>query len=169
MMDKEILRGEAAHYRALADQLLENFGEVDDETLKDTLQGLSNLPDMIEEIVRSSLDDDAFIVGLKTRLDDMAARLSRFKARLERKRELATWAMGSAGIPRIDVADFSVSLRQGQVKLVVNDEKILPAAYLIAQPPKVDRGLLLNALKQGAVVEGAVLATGDPHIAVRTK
>jgi hypothetical protein len=169
MMDKEVLRSEAAHYRLLTDQLKQDFGDLDDETLKDTLEGLSDLPDLIEEIVRSSLEDDALITGLKTRLDDMNARLSRLKARLERKRELATWAMGSAGIPRLDVADFSAFLRQGSVKLVVSDEKQLPLAYLIPQPPKIDRGLLLNALKRGEAIDGAMLATGEPHIAVRTK
>jgi hypothetical protein len=169
MMDKEVLRSEATHYRLLADQLRQDFTSLDDETLTDTLEGVSDLPDMIAEIVRSSLEDDALIVGLKTRLDDMNARLSRLKARLERKRELAAWAMGSAGIPRLDVADFSAFLRQGSVKLLVSDEKNLPPAYLIPQPPKVDRGSLLNALKRGEVVEGAMLSTGEPHIAVRTK
>ena len=54
MMDKEVLRNEGtAHHRLLADQLKESFGELDDETLKDTLQGISDLPDIIEEIVRS--------------------------------------------------------------------------------------------------------------------
>ncbi len=168
-MDKEVLRGEAAQYRLLADQLKQDFGELDDDTLKDTLEGLSDLPDMIEEIVRSSLEDDTLIIGLKTRLDDMNARLSRLRTRLERKRELATWAMGSAGIPRLDVSDFSAFLRQGSVKVVISDEQKIPPAYLIPQPSKVDRGSLLTALKRGDVIEGATLATGEPHIAVRTK
>lgn len=169
MMDKEVLRSEAAQYRALSDQLKAAFGDVDDETLKDTLEGLSELPEMIEEIVRSSLEDEALITGLKTRLDDMTARLSRFKVRQERKRELACWAMGSAGIPRLDVADFSVYLRRATLKLVVDDEKMVPAAFLIPQPPKIDRGLLMTALKRGESVEGAALTNGEPHIAVRTK
>ena len=169
MLDKEFLRNEAALYRAMADQLRQGFSDVDDDTLKDTLEGLSDLPQMIEEVVRSSLEDDALIVGLRSRLDDMNVRLSRFKARLERKREIAGWAMGLAGIPKLDVPDFSVSLRAGSIKLLVNDEKRLPEAYLIAQPPKVDRALLLNALKRGESVDGAELGTGDPHIAVRTK
>ena len=44
MLDKEILRDEAAHYRSLAAQLLESFGEIDDETLKDTLKASAIFP-----------------------------------------------------------------------------------------------------------------------------
>ncbi len=167
-MDKDFLRSEAAHYRLLADQIKERFGEIDDETLQDTLQGMSDLPDMIEEIVRSGLEDEAFIVGLKTRMEAMSARLSRFKTRVERKRELATWAMGAAGIPRLDEADFTVFLRQGLQKLAVEDGAKLPEIYLVPQPAKVNRAHLFDALKAGTVVDGASLVFGDPHIAVRT-
>jgi len=167
-MDKEILRSEAAHYRLLAEQLKAGFADIDDETLRDTLQGLSDLPEMIEEIVRSGLEDNALIAGLKSRLDDMTARMGRLKARLERKREIAAWAMGAAGLPRIDVPDFTVFLREGSLKLSIEDERKLPETYLVPQPPKVNRTLLVTALKQGEVVEGAMLVAGAPHIAVRT-
>jgi len=168
MMDKEILRSEAAHYRLLADQLVACFGEIDDETLRDTLHGLSELPDMIEEIVRSGLEDEAAIVGLKSRLEAMGARLARFKTRVERKRELVAWVMGAAAIPRLDRPDFTVFWRQGGQKLEVKDETKLPQDYLVAQPPKINRSLLLEVLKTGAVVDGAGLVVGEAHIAVRT-
>ena len=85
-MNKEVLRLEAAQYRELAAQIKQSYADIDDETLHDTLEGLSNLPDIIESIVRSSLEDDVLIVGLKSRLEDMSARLTRFRLRYEKKR-----------------------------------------------------------------------------------
>jgi hypothetical protein len=169
MLDKEILRGEAAHYRELAAQLIENFGQIDDETMKDTLEGLSDLPQMIEKIIRSSLEDEILITGLKARLAEMDVRLERFKHLHRRKRELATWAMGVSGLDRLKTPDFSVSLRQGVAHLEISDEAQIPQIYLIAQPPKIDRGALALALKQGEAVAGASMVMGEPHIQVRTK
>jgi hypothetical protein len=169
MIDKEILRDEAAHYRSLAAQLVETFGEIDDDTLKDTLEGISDLPEMIERIVRSSLEDEIMITGLKARLAEMDTRLDRFKHLHRRKRELATWAMGISGLDRLKAEDFSVSLRQGTSHLDVTDESLLPGNYLIPQPPKIDRTAISLALKLGTPIAGANLVIGEPHIQVRTK
>ena len=39
----------------------------------------------------------------------------------------------------------------------ITDERILPEDYLIQQPPKVDKTLLKEALKNGVEVPGAEL------------
>jgi len=169
MMDKERLRSETAHYRLLADQLKKEFGELDDETLTDTLQGLSDLPEMIEEIVRSGLDDEALMAALKARLDEMKSRFARLKNRFERKRELVSWAMGSSGIAKLQAADFSVALCAGAQRLDVTDESKIPEFYFVPQPAKLDRTSLLNAVKRGEPIEGANLVAGQPYIAVSTR
>ena len=148
---------------------MENFGELDDDTLKDTLQGLSNFPDMIEEIVRSSLEDEILIVGLKSRMADLASRLERFQDHNRRKRDLACWAMAAGGLDRLKCPDFSVSYRQGSPRLEVANEGKLPPEYLVPQPPKIDRVGLAAALKGGRQVEGALMVAGSPHIQVRTR
>ena len=76
--------------------------------------------------------------------------------------------MGAAGLPRLQLPDFSVSLRAGLEKLSVEDEGKIDAAYFVPQPPKLDRSVLLAALKRGECVAGAALIQGEPHIAVRT-
>jgi hypothetical protein len=169
MVSGELLRVEAAHYRELASQLKLNYADIDDETLTDTLEGLSDLPAMIEEVVRSSLEDAALVVGLKSRMDEMAQRLARLKLRYDRKRELACWAMGSAGIGRLQAADFSASLAQGGQKLEVADETRVPEIYFVPQPPRLDRASVTDALKRGEKIEGAYFVQSGPHIVVRTR
>jgi hypothetical protein len=168
-MNTEVLRTEAAHYRLLQDQLKQDYAGLDDETLADTLEGLSELPEMIEEIVRSSLDDEAMIAGLKLRADAMAERLCRLRERHQKKRQLAAWALGAAGLARMKAPEFSVSLSEGAVRLEVSDESRLPALYLVPQPAKPDRAAITAALKRGEAVEGATLVQGQPYISVSTR
>ena len=168
-MSNELLRTEAAQYRALQIQLKEDYANLDDETLSDTLEGLSDLPQMIEEIIRSSLEDEAMIAGLKIRADAMAGRLSRLKDRQQKKRQLAAWALGSAGMAKLKSVDFTVSLSEGAVRLEISDESKLAPDYLIPQPPKPNRAGITEALKQGVAVEGASLIQGQPYITVSTR
>ena len=169
MSSAEIIRSEISHYLILADQLKALYQDIDDETLHDTLEGISDLPDLIKGLIRSSLDDEALIGALKERVEDMQARLSRFKDRFERKRELASWAMASAEIAKIQTEDFTLSLRQGPPRLEVSDQDKVPPEYLVPQPPKVDRTGLISALKRGDVIPGTVLVEGQMHVAVRVR
>src|SRR6185295_13061030 len=166
MSHAEILRSEISHYLILGDQLKAQYGHIDDETLSDTLEGISDLPELIRTIIRSSLDDEALIVALKHRLEDMQERLSRLKTRFEKKRGLACWAMTSADIDKIQAEDFSLSLRQGPARLEISDEEKIPSEFLVSQAPKLDRAGLISVLKRGDVVPGAILVNGEMHIAV---
>jgi hypothetical protein len=77
--------------------------------------------------------------------------------------------LGAAGIARLEAEDFSVSLRVGGPKLVLSDEGAIPPDFFVAQPAKLDRAALAQALKAGQAVPGALLTAGAPQIAVRTR
>ena len=168
-MNTEVLRLQAAHYHMLQEQLKSDYANLDDETLADTLEGVSDLPAMIEEIVRSSLEDEAIIAGLKLRADAMAARMTRLKERHQKKRQLAAWALGAAGLGKLKACDFTVSLSEGAVRLEISDESKLAPIYLVPQPAKPDRAAISAALKQGEPLEGAALVQGAPYITVSTR
>ncbi|HET9233335.1 MAG TPA: siphovirus Gp157 family protein, partial [Candidatus Eisenbacteria bacterium] len=131
--------------------------------------GISDLPDLIKALIRSSLDDEALIGALKQRVEDMGARLSRLKDRFDRKRELPCWAMTNGEMGKIQTEDFTLSLRQGPARLEVTDQDKIPAEFFIPQPPRLDRSGLTNALKRGDVVPGSILINGEMHIAVRVR
>src|SRR4051812_3404884 len=113
MHSQELFRSKLTYYQILADQLKGQYSDIDDETLRDTLEGISELPDLIKEVVRSSLEDEGLVSALKSRLEQMQTRLNRFRLRAEKKRELVCWAMGNAGLAKLQAEDFSVSLRHG--------------------------------------------------------
>jgi hypothetical protein len=169
MSSVELLRSELTHYLILSDQLKAQYGEIDDETLADTLEGISDLPRLIQEVVRSSLEDDTLITALKGRVEEMQARLDRFKLRAEKKRGIAKWAMGRAGIDRLQAEDFSVSLRHGSQRVEVLDETQIPREFFVPQAPRLDRTSLLATLKRGEMIAGTSLVYGEPYISVRVK
>ena len=143
--------------------------EADDETIRDTLEGLTNLHEMIAAIIRSALVDEALQTGLRSRLDEMRARLGRIAERGLKKRQLALEAMNEVGLKKLEQPDFTASARSGSPALVVTSEQAIPSDYWVPQPPKLDRQGLTSDLKRGKEVPGACLGNANPVLMVRTK
>jgi hypothetical protein len=160
---------EVAKHADIRDHLLAKIPDIDPETLADTLEGLTDLREMLAEVLRSALDDEALAAGLSTRLSDMKARIERFETRAGRKRELALKAMTEAHISKLLVPDFTASLRHGAPTLEVIEVGKIPAAYWKPQAPKLDRLGLMAALKAGTAIEGASLQASRVQLSVRTK
>jgi hypothetical protein len=164
-----ITGSEVGRYKLLRDQLLEQIPDLDAETLADTLEGITDLREVLAELVRSALEDEALAGGLATRLAEMRARAQRLEARAEKKRALALRAMTEAEIQTLLVPDFTASLRRAAPALEVLTEELIPDAYWKPQPAKLDRQTLLAALKSGVQIDGAALAAPQVQLSVRTK
>jgi hypothetical protein len=169
MNSTAIMRSEINHYLILAEQLKAQYADLDEDTLADTLEGITQLPDLITQIVRSGLEDEVLFSALKQRMEEMQARLTRLRERHDKKRAMAGWAMSHAQIPRIQAADFSLSLRPGSQRLEIQDEALVPPLFFVPQPPRLDRAGLSSFLKRGETVAGAVLVQGEPTIQVRVR
>jgi hypothetical protein len=167
-MDQHIGR-EVIEYELLREHLREKFPETDETTLLDTLEGLSSLPEMLGEVVRSQLDDQALVMALRDRISEMQARLARIENRAEKKRTFVASVMDRAGIKNLTEPDFTASLRQVPPGLVVVDERAVPDPFWRRLPPKLDRKGLLAALNAGQAVPGATLGNSSTTIAVRTR
>ena len=163
------LPGELTRVTALRARLLSEIPDLDAQTLADTLEGLSNLREMLTEIIRSALEDETLVAALATRVADMQARRERLAARAARKRQLALRAMCEAEIAKLEQPDFTAALRQAAPALAVVDEDKIPAAYWKPQPFKLDRQGLLQALKAGTAIEGVGWAPPHQLLIVRTK
>src|ERR1700693_3426053 len=152
------LRQELGEHQYLRDRLKTEFPEADEQTLRDTLEGLSSLPEALAVLVRSYLDDLSLSAALGMRIGDMHERLSRIEHRAEKKRELVTSVMERADIKKLAEPDFTASLRPSPPAVVVTDEGQIPQAYWKPQPPKLDRQGVSGGLKSGHPAPGAVLS-----------
>jgi len=132
-MHQSALHHEVHLHSYLRQKLLEQFPEADDETIRDTLEGLTTLHELIAEVIRSALIDEALQSGLRLRLQEMKERLSRLEARVVKKRELALEAMSEAHLRKIEQSDLTASARSGPPSLVVVAEDQIPASYWVPQ------------------------------------
>jgi hypothetical protein len=163
------LKVETLRYRFTRDHLLAMWPEIDGDTLTDTLEGITDLHEMIAAVIRSALVDEALQAGLRRRLEDMRERLARLEERGAKKRQLALDAMNEVGLGKLQQPDFTASTRLGSPSLVVTAEDEIPSPYWIPQPPKIDRQSLLGQLKRGAEIPGVQLTNPKPVLVVRTK
>ena len=163
------LRIEVSKYQLLKERLLTDFADLDEETLGDTLEGITDLHEMIAAIIRSALVDEALQSGLRTRIEDMRQRLARLDERGAKKRQLALEAMCEVGLKKLEQPDFTASARAGAPSLIIMSEGLVPETYWVPQPPKLDRQALLGVLKRGDLVPGTQLSNPKPMLTVRTK
>jgi predicted RNA-binding protein len=165
-----ILARSLAEHAYLREHLLAEYREaIDEQTLRDTLEGISSLPEALAAVVRSYLEDLTVAAALGMRIGDMQERLSRIEARVERKRVTITEVMEKADIRKLEEPDFTASLRAVPPGLVVADESLIPQDYWKPQPAKLDKRGLLSALNAGMSVPGVSLGNGGTTLSVRTK
>ena len=163
------LKVESLKYQELKRCLQKHFASLDDDTIADTLEGITDLNEMIAAVIRSALVDEALQAGLRLRLDDMRERLSRLELRASKKRQLAVETMTEAGLSKLEQPDFTASARAGSPALVLIAEDKIPNPYWLPQPPKLDRQTILGELKRGIDVPGAQMSNPKPVLIVRTK
>ena len=163
------LTSELQFYKRVRERLVEGLPEADEDTVRDTLEGITNLHEMIAAVIRSALVDEALQAGLRTRIEEMRQRLTRLAERGLKKRQLALEAMGEAGLKKLEQPDFTASARLGAPTLVVTSEQSIPEGYWLPQPPKLDRQTLTSDLRRGDEIPGACLGNAAPILTVRTK
>jgi hypothetical protein len=151
----------------LLKSLCDRFPDADQETLCDTVEGLTDLNEMLEAVVRSRDEDIALTNALKSRVDEMNDRLWRLKGRADKKKEIVADAMDRAGIKKIEAPEFTISCRRTTPPLLVDDESAVPEKYWRPQPSKLDRSGLIAALKAGERISGAILGNAGITISVR--
>ena len=152
------------HHRYLRERLEAAFPDADEETLMDTLEGMTSLTDSLAELLRSSQEDQSLASALRGRMSDMQARCGRFEERARKKRELVCTVMEEAELKKLTEPDFTVSLRPARAPLMIIDEDAIPGDYWKPQPAKLDRMGLISALTSGRDIAGAVL--GNPPLTI---
>jgi hypothetical protein len=168
-MHVQLLTNEIKIYTVLRERLQREYQDVDIETIRDTLEGITSLHELIAAVIRSALLDEALQQGLKVRMNDMKERMARLAQRGAKKRQLALEAMSEAELNKLEQPDFTASARSGVPGLVVLSEDEVPDDYWVPQQAKLDRQLLLTNLKRGASIAGAELGNPKPTLSVRTK
>ena len=120
----------ATTYRAVRERIRALEPELDEETLADTVGGLTDLHEILAAIVRAALADEALAAGLKGRIAEMQERLERLRERATKRRQVVKDTMVELDLKKLTAPDFSASIRPGMPALLVIDEAAVPSNLL---------------------------------------
>ena len=157
------------NYRSLRDRIRAQDPQIDEQTLANTVEGLTDLHEIVQAIIRSALSDEALVAALKCRVADMQDRLARFQDRASKRRQIAKDVMVELDLNKITAPDFTVSIRPGTPALMVIDEAVVPKIYWEPGEPRLRRQALASDLKQGEEIEGVTLSNPEPVLSVRVR
>ena len=159
----------AINYRSVRERIQSEDPQIDEQTLADTVEGLTDLHEIVAAIIRSALVDEALATGLKSRVAEMQDRLERLQDRASKRRQIAKEVMVELDLKKITAPDFTVSIRPGTPALMVLDEAAVPSIFWQPSAPKLNRQGLLSELKEGAEITGVTLSNPEPVLSVRTR
>ena len=159
----------AIHYRSIRDRIKAQDPQIDEQTLADTVEGLTDLHEIVQAIIRAALQDEALATGLKCRIADMQDRLTRLQDRAAKRRQIAKDVMVDLDLKKLTAPDFTASIREGIPSLVVINEDAVPKIYWEPSEPRLNRQGLAYELKQGAEVPGVALSDPEPVLSVRVR
>ena len=129
-MDKFVLSIEASKFLQLKQHLVASFPTADEVTVTDTLEGITDLHEMIAAVIRSALVDEA----LQVRSPDSPRTHARAAGAVRgaRRQEAAIGARSDARgrAQKLEQPDFTASARAGTPYLVVVSEDLIPPSLL---------------------------------------
>ena len=159
----------ATNYRVIRDRIRVQDPTIDEQTLADTVEGLTDVHEILQAIIRAALADEALVLGLKCRISDMQCRLDRLVDRAAKRRQIARDVMVELDLKKLDAPDFTASIRQGTPALVVLNEDAVPKTYWQPGEPRLRRQILAHDLKQGEEIAGVALSNPEPILSVRVR
>lgn len=160
------------HFEYLREQLKVQFPDADDETIADTLEGISDLDQMLVAVMRSTEDDAMLVAGINERIGELQERRARLTHRIDTKRDVVCRVMERADLRRIEAPDFTLSLRNLPFSLVIDDDTQVPETYWHEKVTRsIDKKALGDALKadDAQPIPGARLSNGGVGLTVRKK
>jgi hypothetical protein len=159
----------ATTYRIIRDRIRTVDPQIDEQTLADTVEGLTDLHEIVQAVIRAALADEALARGLKCRIAEMQDRLERFEDRASKRRQIAKDVMVQLDLKKLNAPDFTASIRDGIPALMVLNEDAVPKTYWQPGEPRLRRQVLSYDLKQGAEIAGVTLSNPEPILSVRTR
>src|SRR6476620_1647721 len=159
----------AITYRVVRDRIRAEDAQIDQQTLADTVEGLTDLHEVLTAIIRAALTDQALAIGLEGRIGEMQARRDRLQDRATKRRQIAKDVMIELDLKKLAAPDFTASIRPGAPGLMVIDEAAVPSIYWEPREPRLNRQKLSSELKDGAEITGVTLSNPEPVLSVRVR
>jgi hypothetical protein len=140
----------------------------DDVLRADMIEGETDAFEFLRVLERKRQESASLAGAIASNIADMEIRQGRFERREQAMRTLMFKVMNACDIRKAELAEATLSIRNGTPKVIVTDETRLPewAIRIKREPDKKQIGELL---KSGTPVEGAELSNAEPTLSIRTR
>lgn len=139
----------------------------DDEAIRDTIEGATDLHAAITAVEADIREDEIFVRGADSIIETLTARKTRFEDRIARRRAAIEQAMVIGELRTLELPDATITLKAVPPKVEITDESKIPAAYWKQPEPALDKSALKAALKDNIAIPGAQLGNGSVTIQIR--
>lgn len=160
------IQGEAAKALLLN---IKDVVEADAEMIETAIEGETSLKEAISAAVDRILELDAHEEAIAAQIATLQVRRERFEHQSDRIKAAVHVAMGQAELRKLELPQATLSVRAVPPKAEITDESMLPSRFWKSSAPTLDRKLLLETLKSGESVPGAVLSNGSETLSLRSR
>ncbi len=136
--------------------LMEN-PEVDEQTIRDTMEGIEGeLEIKAEAYAKVILNIESDISVIKSEEKRLADRRKTLENNIKRMKEALQYVMETTGKTKFKTELFSFNVQNNPASVVMDEQYIenIPEEYLIPQEPKIDRNKIKDAIKAGKDLGG---------------
>lgn len=149
-----------AHLRTIAGD--------DEDAIRDTIEGEIDLAGLLAMAAAQNVTDEAMAEGINAVMVKLRDRKERIEKRVDMRRAAMLAAMTAGEIRKLETPAGTLSRKAVPPSALILSEAEIPADYWKPADPKLDKRAVLEALKAGTKVPGAMLSNGGETLAVRT-
>jgi hypothetical protein len=142
--------------------------EVDERLKLSTLEGETELCEIVSMLLAENEDDEGMTESIKAQIEVRRERIARFERRIETRKNAIVSLMDTAVLTKLPLPEATVTLRTLKASPKVTDEEALPDDYcrFIRKP---DMAAIKEAFEKGIPVPGVILTNGGASLTVRRK
>lgn len=146
-------------------------GDLDAETLRDGIEGETNLLETVDAVIGQIGDDAARVEALTKFITSLDGRKARFEKRQELLRSLLVNALDVLGEKRLERPAATLTFKATAPRLIVTDESQVPTKFWKQPDPVLNKKELTDALKARGETDppipGAELSNGGATVQIR--
>lgn len=141
----------------------------EEKLLADCLEAETDINELLTVLVDRMQDAKSFAGGIAGRIAELELRQARFEQREKAMRDLAFKVMSAADVRKIEIAEATLSIANGQCKLIGEVDPLTLPDHFRRMKFEADKKAIKAALENGVTVAGYELSNAEPHLTVRTK
>lgn len=150
-------------------EALKVYGDEDPDLVPDSIEGETDLFEMLEGLVLSLDEDEILDQGLKVHIANLQGRKTRLGKRMDSKRAMMLQALQISELSTKEFSVATISTRKIPRSLIIDEESELPTKYFVRPEPTLDKKALKKDLDDGKEIKGASLSNGGIGLTIRRK